>query len=54
MSRTENTQSDVVKLKKLTKQQEAEAWLAKNADLQELAPQQGDELKVIANGDGKQ
>lgn len=53
MSRTENTQSDAVKLKKLNKQQEAEAWLAKNADLQDLAPQEGDELKVIVNGDGK-
>lgn len=55
MSRTENTQSDVVKVKKRNKQQEAEAWLAKNADvLEDLAPQEGDELKVIVNGDGKQ
>jgi hypothetical protein len=53
IAQTQSTQSDFVKTQKLDKQQEAEAWLAKNADLlADLAPPEGEELKVTGKGDG--
>ncbi len=55
IAQAENIQSNGIQAQKLDKQQEAEAWLAKNADLlADLAPPEGDELKVAGNGDGKE